>query len=72
MPWTRLEPTGVVDGLRVGCARGKAEDEAVAVQVLDHLREQLLAGHYIAVQDHTGRTFIGTPDEAIECMMGGA
>ena len=71
MPWTRLEPARVVDALRVGCVKGDTEDETAAVQALEYLREQLLTGHYITVQDHTGRTFIGTPDEAIECMMDG-
>ena len=37
--------------------------------MLAHLREQLLSGAYVAVQDHTGRTFIGTPEEALEHMM---
>lgn len=71
MPWTRLEPAGVVDALRVGCVTGDTADETAAVQTLAHLREQLLTGCYIAVQNHMGRTFIGTPDEAIECMMDG-
>ena len=72
MPWRRLEPAGVVDALRVGCVTGDTKDEVAAVQALEYLREQLLTGRYITVQDHTGRTFIGTPDEAIECMMDGA
>ncbi len=68
MPWTRLAPAGVVDALRADVC-GDAEDDAVAAQALDHLREQLLTGGYVAVQDHTGRTFIGTPAEATERMM---
>jgi len=36
---------------------------------LDHLRERLLTGGYVAVQDHAGRTVVGTLAEAIERMM---
>lgn len=63
MPWTRLDPAGIVDALHIACVPGDAEDEAVAAQVLEHLCGQLLAGHFNAVQDHAGRVFIGTPDE---------
>jgi len=34
------------------------------------LREALLSGEYIAVQDEAGRTFIGTQNEAAEHIMG--
>jgi len=43
MPWTRLEPAVVVDALRVE-VWGDAEDDTIAAQALDHLREQLLTG----------------------------
>ncbi len=43
--------------------------DAAAAQALDHLREQLQTGGYVAIQDHDGHTFIGTPDEATERMM---
>ena len=69
MPWTRLEPDVVADALQLDHDPGTAADEAAAAQALDHLREQLATGAYIAVQDHEGRTFIGTPDEAVERMM---
>ncbi len=60
-----------MDALRVGCVRGDTKDETAAVRALEYRREQLLTGRYITVQDHMGCTFIGTPDEAIECMMDG-
>ncbi len=37
---------------------------------LAHMRSQLLSGQYVAVQDDGGGTFIGTPEEAVEHMMG--
>ena len=70
MPWTRLKPDVIADALRLDYDLGSIADEAVAAQALDHLREQLATGAYIAVQDHEGHTFIGTPDEAVERMMG--
>ncbi len=69
MPWTRLKPHVVADALRLDYEPGSAEDEAAAAQALDHLREQLMTGGYVAIQDHQGHTFIGTPDEATERMM---
>ncbi len=70
MPWTRLDPASVADALQVEIEPGSTDDtDAAATQVLAHLREQLQTGAYIAVQDHDGYTFIGTPDEAAEHMM---
>ncbi len=69
MPWTRLEPDKVAGALRLDYEPGSAEDEAAAAQALAHLREQLATGGYVAIQDHEGHTFIGTPDEATERMM---
>lgn len=67
MPWTRLNPAVVVDQLRVD---HEPDTKAVAEQALTHLREELLSGRFIAVQDHVGHTFIGTPAEAAEHMLG--
>lgn len=47
--WTRLDPPGIVDALRVACTPGDAEDEAAAARVLGHLRDRLLTGWLIAV-----------------------
>lgn len=70
MPWTRLDPTSVADALQVEIVSGSAADDtAAAAQVLANLREQLQTGAYVAVQDHEGQVFIGTPDEATEWMM---
>ncbi len=69
MPWMRLEPHAVADALRLDFEPASAEDAAAAKQALDHLRQQLATGGYVAIQDHEGHTFIGTPDEATERMM---
>lgn len=69
MPWRRLDPTAVADALRLDYEPSSTEDEAAATQALDHLRQQLATGGYVAIQDHEGHTFIGTPDEATERMM---
>ena len=66
MPWTRLNPAIVVQQLCAGHGPG---DEELAEQALAHLREALLSGTYVAVEDHTGRTFIGSQAEAVEYMM---
>ncbi len=70
MPWTRLDPAKVAQQLRAGFDRPGPDDEVLTEPALAHLREQLLNGTYIAVQDHTGHTFIGTPEEATEHMLG--
>jgi hypothetical protein len=72
MPWTRLDPGKIVQQLRAEFDRPGPDDAVLTGQALAHLRQQLLSGAYIAVQDHTGRTFIGTPEEAMEHMMGHA
>ena len=69
MPWTRLQPDKVANAIRFDYDPGSAADDAIAAQALDHLREQLATGGYVAIQDHCGQTFIGTPDEAVERMM---
>lgn len=69
MPWTRLDPASVADALRLDYEPGSEADKAAAAQALDHLRQQLATGGYVAIQDHEGHTFIGTPDEATERMM---
>ena len=72
MPWTRLDPAGVIQHLRAEWDRAAPGDEALAERALAQLREELLSGRCIAVQDGQGRTFIGTPDEAAEHMMASA
>ena len=69
MPWRRFDPADVADALRLTYEPGSEADEAAAAQALDYLRQQLQAGSYIAIQDHQGHTFIGTPEEATERMM---
>ena len=69
MPWTRLDPAGVIQHLRAEWDRAAPGDEALAERALAQLREELSSGRCIAVQDGQGRTFIGTPDEAAEHMM---
>ena len=66
MPWMRLNPTLVVQQLRAEHGSG---DEDAAEQALAHLRENLLNGVYIAVENEQGHTFVGTPAEAAEHMM---
>ena len=67
MPWTRLNPAAVVQQLRAQHGPG---DKDAAEQALAHLRAALLTGVYIAVEESaSGRTFVGTPDEAAEYMM---
>ncbi len=66
MPWRRLNPAVVVEQL---CAQCEAGDEDVAEQALAHLREALLSGAYVAVEDEAGRTFIGSYAEATDHMM---
>ena len=62
----RLNPAAVVQQLRAEHGPG---DEDVAEQVLAHLREALLSGVYVAVEDDLGHTFVGTEAEAVEYMM---
>jgi len=69
MPWTRLNPAKVLQCLRADCGPASKQGDALAEQALAHVREELLSGNYIAVQDHLGRTFIGTEAEAAEFMM---
>jgi hypothetical protein len=69
MPWRRLNPAAVIEQLRVACG---PDDEAVAEQALTHLREALLSGTYVVVEDEKGSTFVGTEAEAVEHMMGHA
>jgi len=69
MPWTRLEPDVIADALRLDYDPDSASDQAAAAQALDHMREQLVTGGLVAIQDHRGQTFIGTLDEAVERMM---
>ena len=66
MPWTRLDPRALVDELHVVHEPGAEMD---AGQALAHIRAELLSGRYIAVQDHRGHLFIGTPDEAADHML---
>ena len=67
MPWTRLDPVRVAEQLRTD---QDPDLETLAQQALVHLREELLSGRYVVVQDQGGRTFIGTPAEAAERMIG--
>ena len=67
MPWTRLNPAAVVQQLRAEHGPG---DEAVAEQALAHLRENLLSGVYVVIENSaSGQTFVGTETEAVEYMM---
>lgn len=66
MPWTRLDPAVVVQQLRAEHGPG---DEDAAEQALAHLRENLLSGAYIVVENDRGDTFLGTEAEAVEFMM---
>ena len=67
MPWTRLNPAAVIQQLRAEHGPG---DEAIAEQALAHLRENLLSGAYVMVEDSlSGATFVGTEAEAVEFMM---
>jgi len=70
MGWRRLDPVQVARQLRAAFDRPEAGTAELAEAVLAHARLQLLGGHYVAVQDDDGQTFIGTPDEAAEHMMG--
>jgi hypothetical protein len=63
----RLNPAAVVQQLRAEHGPG---DKAIAEQALDHLREGLLSGAYVVVEDSlSGATFVGTEAEAVEFMM---
>ena len=66
MPWTRLNPTVVVQQLRASHGPG---DEDLAEQALAHMRQALLSGTYVALEDDSGHTFVGTEAEAREHMM---
>ena len=66
MAWMRLNPALVVQHLRAEHALG---DEDAAEQALAHLREALLSGTYVVVEDDQGHTFIGTEAEAVDHMM---
>lgn len=66
MPWTRLNPAAVARQLRADHGPG---DGAIAEQALAHLRDGLLSGRLVAVEDENGRTFLGTEAEAAEHMM---
>ncbi len=70
MPWTRLNPVKVAEQLRAEIAPIVPDAAQTAEQALSHLRDQLISGQYVAIEDHEGRTFIGTPEEAAEHMMG--
>ena len=67
MTWMRLNPAAVVQQLRAEHGPG---DEKAAEQALAHLREALLSGVYVAIEDSvSGHTFVGTETEAVEYMM---
>ncbi len=72
MGWRRLDSTQVASQLRAAFDRREADTEGMAELALAHMRSQLLGGQYVAVQDDDGGTFIGTPEEAVEHMMGEA
>ena len=72
MGWRRLDSTQVARQLRAAFDRSETGTEAMAELALAHMRSQLLGGQYVAVQDDDGGTFIGTPEEAVEHMMGEA
>ena len=67
MTWTRLNLALVVQQL--GAEHGSG-DEGAAEQALARLRENLLSGAYVMVEDSlSGATFVGTEAEAVEYMM---
>ncbi len=70
MPWMRLDPAALISHLRFECDPASPDDDALARKAIAHLREALLTGEYIAVQNEEGRTFIGMQDEAAEHIMG--
>lgn len=70
MPWTRLDPAGLIPQLRFVHDPASPDDKALAEKATAHLRNVLLTGDYIAVQNEEGRTFIGTQDEAVEHIIG--
>ena len=72
MGWRRLDPAQVAGQLRAAFDRPEPGMAELAEAALAHARSQLLSGQYVAVQDDRGHTFIGTPDEAAEHMMGDA
>jgi len=69
MPWRRLNPAGLIPQLRFEHDPTNPEDKALAVQATAHLREALLTGEYVAMQNESGHTFIGTEDEASEYIL---
>jgi len=69
MSWKRLDSAVVARALRAAWDAPAPDGDVVAAEVLAHMREQLLGGHFVAVQDHLGQIFIGTPEEAAEHMM---
>lgn len=72
MGWKRLDPAHVARCLRAASDRPEPGMDEVAELALAHMRSQLLGGQYVAIQNDLGHTFIGTPDEAVEHMMGDA
>lgn len=72
MGWRRLDSTQVARQLRAAFDRSENGMEEMAELAVAHMRSQLLGGQYVAVQDDDGETFIGTPEEAVEHMMGEA
>ena len=66
MPWTRLSSEKIATHLRFEITPAGPDDAGQAERVLNHLRGQLTSGRFVAIQDHEGRLFIGTPDEAAE------
>jgi len=72
MGWRRLDPAQVARQLRAAYDGQETGTEEMAELAVAHMRSQLLGGQYVAVQDDGGGTFIGTPEEAVEHMMGEA
>ena len=72
MGWRRLDSAQVARQLRAAFNRPDAGTEERAALALAHVRSQLLGGQFVAVQDDSGHTFIGTPEEAAQHMMGDA
>ena len=67
MPWMRLNPAAVVQQLRAEHGPG---DEDAAEQALAHMRDALLSGVYVMIENSvSGQTFVGTEAEAVEHMM---
>lgn len=56
MPWTRLDPAALIQQLRFVHDPVSPDDKSLAEKAAAHLRDALLTGDCIPVQDEQGRT----------------